>query len=106
MSRYVWRLVALLIAAAAWTAGPAMADKRVALIIGNGAYRNVAALANPPNDAANVASAFARLGFAVTRLNDATFDAMRRGLIGFGRQASGAEVAVVFFAGHLRARIG
>ena len=34
----------------------AHADRRVALVIGNGSYRNVPALPNPPNDAADVAA--------------------------------------------------
>jgi hypothetical protein len=83
------------------TASPASADgKRVALVIGNGAYRNVPALPNPANDAGAVAAALKRLGFAVTLLTDASFDEMRRGLIALGRDAADADMAAVFFAGH------
>lgn len=81
-------------------AGPAGAETRVALVIGNGAYRNVPALPNPTNDAADIAAALERLGFAVTRLTDAGFEEMRRALIDFGRRAQGANIAAVFFAGH------
>ncbi|MFZ0836491.1 MAG: caspase family protein [Xanthobacteraceae bacterium] len=42
---------------------PASADKRVALVIGNGAYVNVPHLPNPPNDAKDVADALQRSGF-------------------------------------------
>ena len=43
---------------------PAAADgKRVALVIGNGAYRSVPALTNPPTDAGDIAAALKRLGF-------------------------------------------
>jgi uncharacterized caspase-like protein len=76
------------------------ADARVALVIGNGAYKNVAALPNPPNDASAIAASFERLGFVVKTLRDAGFDDMRRALIDFGQRARGAEMAVIFFAGH------
>ena len=42
---------------------PALADKRVALVIGNSSYRNVAKLSNPANDAAAVAAMFKSAGF-------------------------------------------
>ena len=80
---------------------PASADgKRVALVIGNSAYRNVPELANPANDAGDIAAAFRRLGFAVTLMTNATFDEMRRGLIAFGRDAAAADMAALYFAGH------
>lgn len=80
---------------------PASADgKRVALVIGNSAYRNVPELPNPANDAGDIAAAFRRLGFAVTLMTNATFDQMRRGLIAFGREAAGADMAALYFAGH------
>jgi len=82
-------------------AAPASADgKRVALVIGNSAYRNVPALPNPANDAGDVAAAFRRLGFAVTLITDGTFEEMRRGLIALGHDAAGADMATVFYAGH------
>ena len=74
--------------------------RRVALVIGNGAYRNVPALLNPPNDASDIAAALKRLGFTVTLATNAGFDDMRRGLIALGRDAAGAEMAAVYFAGH------
>ena len=80
---------------------PAVADgKRVALVIGNSTYRNVPTLPNPANDAADIAVALNRLGFAVTLITNASFDQMRRGLISLGRDAAGADMAAVFFAGH------
>ncbi len=80
---------------------PAAADgRRVALVIGNGAYRSVPALSNPPNDAGDIAAALKRLGFAVTLVRNGSFDDMRRGLIAFGREAAGADMAAVYFAGH------
>ena len=80
---------------------PALADgKRVVLVIGNSAYKNVPALPNPANDAGDVAAALKRLGFAVTLITDASFDQMRHGLIALGRDASDADLAVIFYAGH------
>lgn len=74
--------------------------KRVALVIGNGAYRNVPALQNPPSDARDIAAALRRLGFAVDLITNAGFDDMRRALIALGREAAGADMATVYFAGH------
>lgn len=93
----------LAIAAALTSFAPATAaadGKRVALVIGNGAYRSVPALTNPPNDAGDVAAALQRLGFAVSLIRNGGFDDMRRGLIAFGREAAGADMAAVYFAGH------
>lgn len=88
-------------ALARFAASPALADgKRVALVIGNSTYRNVPALPNPQHDAADVAAALTRLGFAVTFIANGSFDEMRRGLIALGRDAEGADMAAVYFAGH------
>jgi hypothetical protein len=78
----------------------AAAGRRLALVLGNGAYVHAPALANPPRDARAVAAAFRRLGFEVIE----GIDLGRAGLVGalrdFGRRADGAELAVVYFAGH------
>jgi hypothetical protein len=79
---------------------PACAQTKVALVIGNSAYRSVPALPNPAHDAADVAASFERLGFSVRQITDATYDDMRRALLEFARKANDAEMAVVFFAGH------
>ena len=93
--------LAVAAALAGFTSASAVADgRRVALVIGNGAYRSVPALPNPPNDAGDVAAALKRLGFAVTLITNASFDEMRRGLIALGRDAAGADMATVYFAGH------
>ena len=78
----------------------ALAQQRVALVIGNATYTHAPRLANPLNDAADVGAALARLGFAVTKLENADQAALRQGLLAFTRAASAAEVAVVFYAGH------
>ena len=79
---------------------PAWAADRVALVIGNAAYSHAPRLANPLNDAADIGAALERLGFAVTRLENADYAALRRGLLDFTRAASASEVALVFYAGH------
>jgi Caspase domain len=88
-------------AVAGMAATPAQADgKRVALVVGDSAYRNVPALPNPANDASAVAAALRRLGFAVNLITNASFDEMRKALIALGRDASEADMAVMYFAGH------
>lgn len=77
-----------------------LAGDRVALIIGNGMYQKVPALPNPPRDAADIARALDRLNFKVTRLENASAAEMRKSLVEFGRRTDGADVAVVFYAGH------
>jgi Caspase domain len=79
---------------------PGHAQSRVALVIGNSAYRNTSQLQNTENDATDIAASFQRLGFSVKTLHNATFDDMRRALLQFGRDARGSEMAVVYFAGH------
>ena len=80
--------------------GPAQAAERVALVIGNAAYARAPALANPLNDAAAVGAALARLGYSVTRLQDADYETLRQGLGDFAVAAQASEVALVFYAGH------
>lgn len=100
LATFAGRWLGLAVSVLFLAASDARADKRVALVVGNGAYQKVPALPNPANDAADIAASLERLGFAVRRLNDATFEHMRRGLIEFGRQARDADIAVMFFAGH------
>ena len=80
---------------------PAMAEQRLALVIGNSAYKHTGVLPNPKNDAKAVAAAFERVGFdSVTLKFDLGYEAMRRTIRDFGESAKKADVAVVFFAGH------
>jgi tetratricopeptide (TPR) repeat protein len=79
----------------------AATTKRVALIIGNGAYQNVHQLDNPPRDAKLVADALRGVGFqTVTLANDLTRDKFFDVLHAFGRDAEKADWAVVYYAGH------
>ena len=91
----------VLAAAGAWMApATASAAGRVALVVGNGAYGAIGTLPNPGNDAADVASALGRLGFDVTTVRDADLAGMNEALRLFARDSAGADVALVFYAGH------
>ena len=96
---FIYRLAALVLLVSAF-ATQAAAGQRVALVIGNASYAHAPALANPLNDASDIGAALERLGFAVTRLENADQAALRRGLQAFALAASASEVAVVFYAGH------
>ena len=76
------------------------ANERVALVIGNAAYEHVPPLVNPRNDAEDMAGLLRRLGFVVTEGLDLTDVAMKDRIRTFARRARGAEVALVFYAGH------
>jgi tetratricopeptide (TPR) repeat protein len=78
----------------------ACAETRVALVIGNGAYQGVATLANPPNDARDVAAELTALGFAVTLGLDLDQAAMQREIAGFARAAASADVSLFYYGGH------
>jgi uncharacterized caspase-like protein len=97
------RLAALLAIAFAccFANGPALAGKRVALVIGNSSYQNVAQLPNPANDAAAIADLFTKANFdvVISRHDLKSLD-MRRALREFTDQARGADIAVIYFAGH------
>jgi uncharacterized caspase-like protein len=82
------------------TAGTASADKRVAFVVGNGTYKNVAPLPNPTVDAKAMASALRNVGFEVVEGSNLTRDKMTERLLDFGKKAQGADVALFFYAGH------
>ena len=81
-------------------ASPSAEARRAALIIGNGSYANATALTNPVNDAQLVAGAARKAGFDVTLVTDVTRAAFDQALRDFRQQADGADVAMVYFAGH------
>ena len=83
-----------------FTAGAAKADRRVAFVVGNGTYKNVAALPNPPIDAKSMAGVLRNIGFEVVEGTNLTRDRMTERLLEFGKKAQGADVALFFYAGH------
>jgi uncharacterized caspase-like protein len=82
------------------SANIAKADKRVAFVVGNGAYKNVAALPNPAIDAKAMAKVLRNVGFDVVEGTNLTRDKMTERLLEFGKKAEGADVALFFYAGH------
>jgi uncharacterized caspase-like protein len=82
--------------------GPGAATgRRIALLIGNGAYKNVHPLDNPPRDAKLIADSLKDLGFqTVTLANDLTRDKFFETLRAFAGEAEKADWAVVYYAGH------
>ncbi len=79
---------------------PAQAGKRVALVMGNSAYTNAPALPNPRNDAEDMATTLEKLGFEVIRGMDLDREGMEDAVDQFGAAAEGADLALVFYAGH------
>jgi tetratricopeptide (TPR) repeat protein len=76
-------------------------SNRVALVIGNAAYQNVAPLANAGRDAEALAAEFDALGFRkVTLLRDLTREQMFTALRAFAKDAETSDWAVIYFAGH------
>ena len=76
------------------------AEKRVALVIGNSAYKHAGELLNPRNDAADIARALKALNFEVIEGTDLDRGAMERKLREFARALEGSDVGLFFYAGH------
>jgi Caspase domain/Putative peptidoglycan binding domain len=93
-------IAALSVAALLCSGNAALADKRVAFVVGNGAYRNVPQLPNPAVDAQAMAKVLRNVGFDVVEGTNLTRDKMTEKLLDFGKRAEGADVAVFFYAGH------
>src|ERR1700733_10907883 len=75
-------------------------DKRVALVIGNGAYQNAVRLDNAVFDARAVADSFRKLGFQVVDGYDLDIDQMRSKVSEFSAALSDSKSAVIYYAGH------
>lgn len=78
---------------------PAIAAERVALVVGNSAYR-FGALKNPVNDAHDIALKLRSLGFSVTLLRNVSFRSMLTAFQEFVRDSENHEVRLVYYAGH------
>ncbi|MEC9343635.1 MAG: caspase family protein, partial [Pseudomonadota bacterium] len=78
----------------------AFAAKRVAMVIGNSAYTHAPQLANPSNDASDMAAELRALGFVVVEGTDLTNRGMRDKIREFASELRGAEVGMLFYAGH------
>ncbi|MGY4171551.1 caspase family protein [Bradyrhizobium sp. USDA 4529] len=81
-------------------AAPAATGRRLALVIGNGAYAHVKALPNPPNDARAIARSLRDVGFTVSEGLDLDRGTMQKTIHDFLREAARSQIAVVYYAGH------
>lgn len=76
-------------------------ERRVALVIGNSAYRSAPVLPNPARDAASVAQALRTVGFqSVTLVNDVTREKAAEALREFAKEADKSDWALIYYAGH------
>jgi uncharacterized caspase-like protein len=81
--------------------GPALAEKRVALVIGMSKYQQVPRLTNPARDADAVAGLFKQAGFdTINNQRDLGIVDLRRAIREFSETARDADIAVVYYAGH------
>src|SRR5262245_10044130 len=99
MSMRNW-IAALSVAALLFSGESALAEKRVAFVVGNAAYKNVPMLPNPAMDAQTMARTLRNVGFDVVEGINLTRDKMAEKLLDFGRKTEGADVAVFYYAGH------
>lgn len=98
------QLLALVLAlisafAATRTQAQAPSERRVALVIGNAAYK-VSPLKNPVNDAQAVSTSLKDLGFEVTLRENTTLRELIESMRQFAVRAQEAHVRLVFYAGH------
>lgn len=78
----------------------ALAEKRVALVIGNSAYQHVPKLPNPDNDAGDMAAKLKGLGFEVVVGRDLDLAGVRNTIRDFVGKLDGADLALFYYAGH------
>jgi hypothetical protein len=101
--RLLWLSVVVSLAVLTGGASSALADKRVALVVGNSAYKVVPPLANPKNDARLMADTLRSLGFTLVG-GGAQLDLDKAGLDSvvesFGNQLQDADVGLFYYAGH------
>jgi len=88
------------LAASLLLAAPAAAEKRVALVVGNSAYKEVGALANPVNDANAISAALKAAGFEVILGVDVDKKQFDTRIRNFADLLENADVAIFFYAGH------
>ncbi len=75
-------------------------QKRIALVIGNGDYKNAGSLANPLNDAADMAEELKKLGFVVTLVKNATLEKLKSAIDEFGLKLNNYDIGLFYYAGH------
>jgi uncharacterized caspase-like protein len=93
-------MIALSLLAMLVSVNSAKADRRIAFVAGNGAYKNIQRLPNAPISAKAMTSFLQGVGFEVVEAIDLTRDEMTQRLLEFGGKAQGADVAVFYYSGH------
>src|SRR5688572_32922153 len=93
-------VMTVVLATALLAAREGHAEKRTALVLGNGAYQHAPTLSNPANDARAMGALLRKLGFEVVEGVDLDGNAMRRIAQEFARRLDGKDVALFFYAGH------
>jgi uncharacterized caspase-like protein len=81
------------------SATPAAGGKRIALVMGNSAYKTNP-LRNPKNDADDFSKALSSLGFSVINVRDGNLQQMRAAVRQFGDQLLSSDVGLVYYSGH------
>jgi hypothetical protein len=92
-------LIALFVMCAC-AASPALAAKRVALVIGNNDYAEVPKLEKASGDARAISATLTGLGFDVITLLDANRSRMSRALVDLETRVSPGDTVLFYFAGH------
>jgi uncharacterized caspase-like protein len=100
VSKVILQLASFLLAMFAIAEAAETQEKRVALVIGNGAYTYVPSLENPKNDANDIATLLEGFGFRITKGIDLDKAAMDRLIRDFAEELVGAKVGLLFYAGH------
>ena len=96
-----WAILLAFFAAISAGLAPAWAEKRVALVIGNGAYTKVPQLLNPANDARAITALLRSAGFQIAEPKlDLDLTALKRALSDFEVAAQGSDIAAIFYSGH------
>ena len=93
-------LVIFLLVMTGMSAHAQQKEQRIALVIGNSAYRNTAPLKNPVNDATDMAQVLREKGFQVTVRNNLEVKEMRQVIRNFSQALKAGGVGLFYFAGH------
>jgi hypothetical protein len=94
------RSALLVLLALCFFSSSALAERRVALVIGNASYLTVNPLKNPINDATGVAKILRDLGFEVMLVTDLDKASFEQKVSAFANSFPGASAAVFYYAGH------
>jgi uncharacterized caspase-like protein len=103
MLRIALGILLTLVLAVGLSPGPAKAEPRLALVVGNGAYDAVTPLDNPINDARLMADVLSKVGFDVTLVTDTQQNDLVLAISRFGsrlRAAGPDATGLFYYAGH------